>query len=82
MLGLFVVLAMSDRRRHITEQDFRYTKTGVLVVWSIIIMVLLCWVTPGSFNGYIRYTGVALTGMIYILDNIQADKKFLVDLRK
>ena len=82
MLGLFVALTMSDRRRDITEKDFRYTKTGALIVWATIIITLLCWVIPGSFKGYIGWVGVAITGVIYILDNIQADKRFLEYLRK
>lgn len=82
MLGLFIALTMSERRRHITEQDFRYTKTGALIVWAIIVMGLLCWVTSDTFNGYIGWAGVAITGVIYILDNIQADKKFLEYLRR
>lgn len=82
MLGLLVALTMSDRRKNITEQDFRYTRTGALIVWAVIIITLLCWATSNTFNGYIGWAGAAITGVIYMLDNIQANKKFLKYLRR
>lgn len=82
MLGLFIALTMSDRRKDITEQDFRYTRTGALIVWAVIVITLLCWATSDTFNGYIGWGGAAITGVVYILDNIQANKKFLECLRR